>query len=84
VSTVNPGGRSRQHLNREFVGLEFASAYTDYCKATLRAKINSGELPAYRISDKPGSIIKVKISDLDKLFKPVIPEAITASRGGVA
>jgi excisionase family DNA binding protein len=49
---------------------------------TFREKIASGELPAYRLSDKPGSAIRVKLADVDALLKPVIPESVYAGRRG--
>ena len=45
-----------------------------------REKIASGELPAYRLSDKPGSAIRIKRSDVEALMRPVIPAEITAAR----
>lgn len=53
---------------------------TGFSVFSLRDKIASGELPAYRISDKPRSAIRVKISDVDALFKPLIPTEVQASR----
>jgi hypothetical protein len=47
---------------------------------TLRDKVNSGDLPAYRMSGKPGAQMRVKIADVDALLEPVIPPAIYAER----
>lgn len=63
-----------------FISLQDAAVRTGFSVFSLREKIASGELPAYRISDKPGSAIRVKITDVDGLFKPVIPSEIRASR----
>ena len=47
---------------------------------TFREKNASGELPAYRLSDKPGSAIRVKVADVDAMMKPLIPAEIYADR----
>lgn len=65
---------------REYESLQHAAHRTDYSVFTLREKIASGELPAYRLSDKPGSAIRVRIRDVDALMKPVIPVEIAVSR----
>ncbi|MGJ6122973.1 excisionase family DNA-binding protein [Mycolicibacterium sp. Y3] len=63
-----------------FISLRDAATRTGFSVFTLRDKIASGELPAYRLSDKPGSAIRVKVADVDALMKPVIPTEIAASR----
>lgn len=60
----------------EYESLKDSAARTGISHWTLREKINSGQLPAYRFSDKPRSAIRVKRADVDALFRPVIPEAI--------
>ena len=45
---------------------------------TVYKKINSGELIAYRFSNKPGSAIRIKVEDVLALMQPVIPEAVMA------
>lgn len=62
----------------DYESLKSAAARTEISYWTLREKIASGELRAYRFSDKPGSAIRVKRADVDALMKPVIPEAIYA------
>ena len=64
----------------DYESLKTAAARTEISYWTLRDKIASGELRAYRFSDKPGSAIRVKRADVDALFKPVIPEAVYADR----
>jgi hypothetical protein len=39
---------------REFESIKHAAERTDFSVFTIREKIDSGELPAYRLSDKPG------------------------------
>lgn len=63
-----------------FISLKDAAARTGYSVFTLREKINSGELPAYRLSGKPGAQMRVKIADLDALLEPVIPPTVYADR----
>ena len=64
----------------KFVQMRAAERYTGLSHHTLRAKVSSGELPAYRASEKPGSVYLFKITDLDGLMKPVVPAAIAAIR----
>jgi excisionase family DNA binding protein len=54
-----------------FESLRDASVRTGFSIPTLREKIDDGELPAYRISDKPNSPFRVRIADVDALMKPV-------------
>ncbi|CAA0121747.1 Uncharacterised protein [Mycolicibacterium vanbaalenii] len=64
----------------EYESLRSAAARTGYSVFTFRDKIASGELPAYRISDKPGSAMRVKVADVNALLRPVIPVEIQAAR----
>ncbi|WP_460355817.1 excisionase family DNA-binding protein [Mycobacterium sp. ZZG] len=64
----------------EFESLRSAAARTGFSVFTFRELVASGELTGYRLSDKPGSAIRVKRSDVDAMMKPVIPAAISASR----
>jgi len=64
----------------EYESLRSAAARTGYSVFTFREKIASGELPAYRISDKPGSAMRVKVADVNALLRPVIPVEIQAAR----
>lgn len=64
----------------DYESLKCAAARTGISHWTLREKIASGELRAYRFSDKPGAAIRLKRNDVDALFKPVIPDAIYANR----
>ncbi len=64
----------------KYLQIRAAENYTGLSVHTLRAKVASGELPAYRASDKPGSSYLFKISDLDGLMKPVVPVEIQAAR----
>lgn len=62
-----------------FISLQ-AAIRTGFSVFTFREKIASGELPAYRLSDKPGSAIRVKVADVDAMMKPVIPAEIYTDR----
>lgn len=64
----------------EFESFKTAAARTEISVYTLREKVASGELRAYRFSDKPGAAIRLRRTDVDALFKPVIPETIYADR----
>jgi excisionase family DNA binding protein len=55
---------------REFESLKTASGRTEISIYTLREKIDSGELPAYRFTDKPGASIRVRVRDVDALLRP--------------
>jgi excisionase family DNA binding protein len=68
----------------EFITLQEAAARTGFSVFTFRRLINEGQLPGYRLNDKPGSAIRVKRSDVDALLKPVIPSGVYADRDGGA
>ncbi len=63
-----------------FISLQDAATRTGFSVFTFREKIASGELPAYRLSNKPGSAIRVKVADVDAMMKPLIPAEIYADR----
>jgi len=67
------------HLAPVFVSLSTGSKSHAVSVPTLRDKIATGELRAFRFSDKPGSAIRVRVGDLDALFKPVIPDEVYAA-----
>ncbi|MBI3213143.1 MAG: excisionase family DNA-binding protein [Mycobacterium sp.] len=71
---------TRSPITPEFLTLKEAAIRTGFSVFTFREKIASGELPAYRISEKPGSSYRVRTRDVDALMKPVIPEVIYADR----
>ena len=56
------------------------ATYSGFSVYTLRELIYSGDLPAYRLSGKPGAELRIKLSDLDALLEPVVPPAIYADR----
>jgi excisionase family DNA binding protein len=68
---------SKSTITPEFISLRDAAARTGFSVFTIREKIDGGELPAYRISDKPNSALRVRLADVDALMKPVVP-----TRGG--
>ena len=56
---------------REFESLRTASEQSEISIYTLREKIDAGELPAYRFSDKPsGDLQNCRVRDVDALLKP--------------
>ena len=63
-----------------FLSLQDAATHTGFSVYTLRAKIHSGELPAYRLSGKPGAELRVKLADLDALLEPYIPSTVYAEQ----
>jgi hypothetical protein len=73
--------RARQvHFFPKYVPLRDASVYSGFSVYTLREEIAAGRLPAYRISTKPGSEMRVKLADIDAMMKPVIPSEVYADR----
>lgn len=64
----------------KYVQMRDAERYTGLSKFTLREKVASGELRAYRVSEKPGSLYLFKLSDLDAMMKPIMPAEIAAAR----
>lgn len=63
--------------NTQWESIKSASERTGFSAWTLRQEINTGRLPAYRLSTKPGSRIRLKVADVDALLHPVLPAAIT-------
>jgi excisionase family DNA binding protein len=45
---------------RQYLSVKHSAEYADCSVFTIREKVDSGELPAYRLSDKPGSSIRIK------------------------
>ncbi len=52
----------------EWVSLQQAAVLHGVSVDTLRRRIREGRLPAYRFGDR---LIKVRIEDLDNLFRPI-------------
>ncbi|MCZ4534236.1 excisionase family DNA-binding protein [Gordonia terrae] len=46
---------------------------TGFADGTIRDLINSGRLPAYRLSDRPRSRLRLKVAEVDALMQPFIP-----------
>ena len=51
----------------QFISLQAGASAFDVSVFTLRRRIQDGSLPAYR----SGRLIRVKVSDLDTMFRPV-------------
>lgn len=68
----------------EWESLHAAAARTGFSVFTFREKVTNGELRAYRISDKPGAAIRVRLADVNALMRPVIPTEVYADRPGGA
>ena len=66
----------------EYESVRGVSGRTGYSQFFIRELIAEGKLPAYRVSDKPGSTIRVKRSDVDNLFQRLIPAKIYADSDG--
>lgn len=71
---------SSRSTTPEFISLKDAAARTGFSVFTFRHLVNAGKLRAYRLSDRPGSAIRVKFSDVDALMQPVIPDSVYADR----
>jgi excisionase family DNA binding protein len=71
---------ARSIATPRFISLQDAATRTGFSVFTFREKIARGELAAYRLSDKPGSAIRVKIADVDEMMKPVLPAELYADR----
>lgn len=74
---------ARSTATPHFISLQDAATRTGFSVFTFREKIASGELPAYRISDKPGSALRVRCADVDALMKPLISTEVYADSHGV-
>jgi excisionase family DNA binding protein len=68
----------------EWESLQDAAARTGFSVFTFREKVANGELRAYRISDKLGAAIRVRVTDVNALMRPVIPTEVYADRPGAA
>ncbi len=68
----------------QYESLQSAAGRTGYSVFHFRELIADGKLPAYRINDKPGSTIRVRVADVDALFVPFVPAEVYADRDGVA
>lgn len=70
VSLPSPYPDHREHLvtTPEWVSLRQAAALHGVSVDTLRRRIREGRLPAYRFGER---LIKVRIEDLDRLFRPI-------------
>lgn len=69
---------TRSTVTPEYERLSDAAARTGISVITLRRQIASGELPAYRLSTRPGSAYRVRCRDVDALLMPVIPTEVYA------
>lgn len=54
-----------------YIGLSEAGQRIGVSRWTIRQRIDKGLLPGYRTS--PNSPLRVKVSDVDALLKPVVP-----------
>lgn len=71
---------SAENTTPIYGSLQRVAARYGYSVDTLRDLIYAGRLPAYRLSDKRRSAIRVKFSDVEALLTPVIPPEVTAAR----
>lgn len=56
-----------------FESPQSAAARTGYSIYAIRQQIIEGRLPAYRLNDKPGSSLRVRVADVDALLTPYLP-----------
>jgi hypothetical protein len=75
---------ARKSVPREFESVIHAAQRTDYSVFTIREAIDRGDLPAYRLNDKPGAALRVKVSEVNALLRPYIPTEARADRDGGA
>lgn len=73
---------AKSPISQVYYALKDAAVYSGFSVFTLRDLIYSGDLPAYRLSGKPGAELRIKLADLDALLEPVIPPAIYPARAG--
>ncbi len=64
----------------EYESLRSAADRTGFSVDTFRDLVNSGRLAAFRLSDKPGSAIRVRRADVDALMRPLLPETVRGAR----
>lgn len=72
--------RMARPTEREYESIKHAAERTDFSVFTIREAIERGDLPAYRLNDKPGSAIRVKVAEVNALFKPILSPEIQAAR----
>ena len=70
---------AKSTITPEFVSLRDAAVYSGFGVDTLHAKVTSGELPAYKITDAPNAALRVRLRDVEALLKPVAPTAATSA-----
>ena len=67
---------AKPHTTPVYESLRSAATRTGYSIPTFRDLIATRRLRAFRISDKPGSAIRVRVADVDSLMRPLIPDEI--------
>lgn len=70
------------HTDPEFESLQRAATRKGYSVHTFRDLVASGALKAYRISQKPGSSLRVRVADVDRLMKPIVPDEVYPDHNG--
>ena len=63
-----------------YVGLNELVQYSGYSKSYLRRAIDNGDLPAFQMAGRRGAELRVRLSDLDALMQPVIPQTALTER----
>jgi hypothetical protein len=77
---VNRAAAPRTDPEPEFEPLQSAARRIGYSVDLLRDKVATGELPAYRVTEKPGARIVLRVADVNALLKPVMPQAVYDDR----
>jgi hypothetical protein len=75
---VKPQPVPMAHPSGTFIATKDVCAIWGCTIKTVYEKIDSGELPAYRFSDKPGAAIRVLVDDVYAALQPVIPAEVMA------
>ena len=60
-----------QSAREPFVPLAVAATHLSVSTKSLRRMIAAQEIPAYRVGNKPGGAIRLKISDVEQVLYPM-------------
>ncbi len=57
-----------KHMGTELLSVEQAATYLGVNRLTVRRRIASGDIPAYRLGPR---LIRIRPEDLDALLRPI-------------
>lgn len=66
-SSQNPSQNARE----PFIPLQDAAEHLSISTKTLRRMIAAQEIPAYRVGNRPGASIRLKISEIEAVLYPM-------------